>query len=402
MITRKKRVVLPVILLLMLLALTGCKRAWIQNAVQVINPEAKTQSIDVQTEEVSDIATEKATISEMTYNDEDVIYFAYETLEEEDQELYQEILNALVRCDEYIDVSTLDIEKLNIIFNYVMNDHPELFYVDGYQYKKFTLDGEITKIQFFGNYTMDAGQISECKKELEQRQQEILEQLPTTTDQYLLAKAVYEWIIENTEYDLLADNNQNICSVFLTHRSVCQGYAKAFQFLMQKLGIETVLVTGTANQEGHAWNLVKINGNYYYVDVTWGDASYIYADESMVQEVPPINYDYLLVTTDEISKTHMMDDWYQLPDFSHVEDNYYVREHLLLEEYDEELIEQIFQNAYAKGQHYVTIKFSTLEAYDTAKHELMDEQRVFQFVSAKGNKISYTENRQQRTLSFWI
>lgn len=410
MITRIRRVSLLVISLSLILVMTGCERAYVKEVVQVINPDSELSTQEHSQSEffLDDNFEEAAAAEECAIPNvripitSEVTFFAYETLDTQKKLLYSQLYTAMSNCDEYIDVSTLDIDELNFVFNCVMNDHPELFYIDGYQYKKYTVDGKITKLQFFGNYAMDQDQILSCQAEIEKAVYDILTQLPDTNDEYLIAKAVYEWIIQNTEYDLETDNNQNICSVFLSHRSVCQGYAKAFQYLMQKMGMETVLVTGIANGEGHAWNLSKVNGDYYYIDVTWGDASYIYADSSEVQGVPSINYDYLLVTTEELCKTHTLDDTFALPDCAQDKDNYYIRENLFLNEYDEALIEQIFQRAYQNEENYVTIKFSSEELYNAAKHKLMDEQRVFQFVTQIGNRISYTENKQQRTISFWL
>ncbi|MCL1811547.1 MAG: hypothetical protein FWG41_04960 [Methanomassiliicoccaceae archaeon] len=60
------------------------------------------------------------------------------------------------------------------------------------------------------------------------------------------------------------------------HYAVCDGYSKAFLLLCEKMGIECVIVQGTAvsNMENHAWNYVKMdNGKWYAIDVTWNDGS---------------------------------------------------------------------------------------------------------------------------------
>ena len=58
-------------------------------------------------------------------------------------------------------------------------------------------------------------------------------------------------------------------------KSVCAGYARAFQLIMQKLKIPTYYVLGFA-KEDHAWNIVKLNGRYYNVDLTWDDTGSIF------------------------------------------------------------------------------------------------------------------------------
>ena len=96
-------------------------------------------------------------------------------------------------------------------------------------------------------------------------------------------KAVHDWLVVNTAYDYDNYVLRNIpeCSygmegAVLYGKAVCQGYAEAFSYYMDVLGMENEMVTGTANNGnglwiGHAWNKVKLDGNWYFIDVTWDD-----------------------------------------------------------------------------------------------------------------------------------
>ena len=67
------------------------------------------------------------------------------------------------------------------------------------------------------------------------------------------------------------NKNQNIISVFLNKKTVCQGYANATQYLLTLLGIPAVVVTGTAEGDTHAWNLVQLDGCMLFMNIaTYG------------------------------------------------------------------------------------------------------------------------------------
>ena len=95
---------------------------------------------------------------------------------------------------------------------------------------------------------------------------------------YEKIKSVHDYLIESIEYDssLSKDNIYDIYGALVSRVCVCEGYAKAFQYLMNELDIDNVIVIGSAtnnngNTENHAWNYVKLNDKWYAVDTTWDD-----------------------------------------------------------------------------------------------------------------------------------
>ena len=91
--------------------------------------------------------------------------------------------------------------------------------------------------------------------------------------------AVYYWIVRNVNYDWTHthDNEETLRESFtpygglVNHTAVCLGYATTFQLLMDLAGVECITVLGAAysSTEDHGWNMVRLNGNWYCVDVTW-------------------------------------------------------------------------------------------------------------------------------------
>lgn len=331
------------------------------------------------------------------------LYYAYHHLDQEKQKIYLEMFDALDGMKSGVPLSTVDKSVLDVVFACVMNDHPEFFYVNGYQYTEYTLGDTVTGITFSGTYSMTAAEAEQTRLMVEQRLAECLEQAPLQEDEYSTVKYLYEWLINHTEYDPAAENNQNICSVFLQGRSVCQGYAKAMQYMLQAADIQCVLVTGFTDGERHGWNLVRVNGEYYYLDPTWGDASYASgsADNVLDAYVPAINYDYFLVTTDEITRTHSIEKAVELPECTAVADNYFVREGLYFDSYDAARLALIFDSDAVKAAGAVTLKCDNSETYSFMMQTLIESQAVFDFVDKQGESIAYTSNEQQRTISFW-
>lgn len=360
------------------------------------------KTIEYEPEQPQDKGTEtQSGTEEKNLREVSELYYAYHHLDEEKQKLYLEMLDALLDMTDGAPLSTVDKSVLDIVFACVMNDHPELFYVEGYQYTEYSIGGVTTGITFSGTYSMTSAEARETMLMIEQRLAECFSQVPLNEDEYSTVKFLYEWLINHTEYDKTVENNQNICSVFLEGRSVCQGYAKAMQYMLQEAGIQCLLVTGFTNGERHGWNLVRVNGEYYYLDPTWGDASYSSGGKANGTFVPSINYDYFLVTTDEITRTHSLETVVELPQCVAMNDNYFVREGLYFDSYDEAKLALIFDSEATRAAGYVTLKCDSSETYDLMTQTLIEGQKIFDFADKRGESIAYTSNEQQRTLSFW-
>ncbi len=331
--------------------------------------------------------------------------YAFGKLSEDEQEVYLEILEALIHFKENVKLSSCDKELISRVFQCVLNDHPEIFYVDGYSYTEYTLGSILKKITFTGSYRFSPEEVKEKQMQIDNYVNQCLAGMPEDADEYEKVKYVYEYLIHHTDYDAAAKDSQNICSVFLERKSVCQGYAKATQYLLNRAGVFATLVLGeVVGGEGHAWNLVRIDGAYYYVDTTWGDASYqaVGGSDYPIEKIPTINYDYLCVTTEQMEQTHTQDNVVEMPECTSMDANFYVREGVYFTEFDEKKIEKIFMDSYERGDTYVTLKCEGPDIYRKMQETLIGEQGVFRYLDCPDKAVSYVENEKQYSLSFWL
>lgn len=351
----------------------------------------------VQTE--AQLAVEGAVVQPLTEHG-----FYYGNLSDSLKKVYDEMLDSMLQMKQ-VTISTLSEEQADFAFQCVLFDHPEIFYVSGYHIIKKTMDGSTIELSFYGEYTLSKEEILERQKQIETYADTFCSTLWDGMDEYEKVKAVYDYLITNTTYNLEAPDNQNICSVFVNGQSVCQGYAEATQYLLQKLGMEAAVVSGKVNEGNrHAWNLVKVNGAYYYIDTTWGDADYRIIDENgevAEEHLSSINYDYFLVTTSQLEKTHQIEAVITMPVCTATADNYYVREGLYFESVDENQIAEAFRKAYESGRGTVTLKASNDEVYAALKEYMITNQKVFQYMDSS-SIISYSEDARMGTLCFWL
>ena len=327
----------------------------------------------------------------------DINLYAYMSLNAEEKVVYDEIYEILSGFKSEVYISTLDTDVIDLAFDCVLMDHPELFYVKGYSIKTYTRNGVAEKIAMSGTYIMDESQIEAYLPEIDEYVRNCEATIPYDADEYTKVKTVYEYLVRNTEYDKSAPNNQNIISVFVGKRSICQGYAKAMQYILHDLGVFCTLVEGSVKEgEHHVWDLVRIDGKYYHVDPTWGDSPYNRVNKDGEAEEADtgsaraeINYDYLNIPTSEIEITHEIDTPVPIPDCDSMDSNYYVREGLYFESIDEDALEQAFIRAYNSREASIILKCSDERVYSDMKYYLFDRQKVFKYLL--DTSVSYAE-----------
>lgn len=220
----------------------------------------------------------------------DSFYPYYLMLEPELKLLYVQIYaNALAQVISFVPVVDVNVDQVDIAFEAVINDHPELTLIETSYSCLYLEDGTCVEMTLdYNELLYDSGS---RLQQYYNKAMEIVLAADALGSDFEKVKYVHNRLAELVEYDMNAPFNQVAYSAIANQRTVCAGYARAFQLVMQELGIPCFYCTGFAGEE-HAWNIVKLGGKYYNIDVTWDD-------------MDPLNYDYFNKTDAEFSDTHV-------------------------------------------------------------------------------------------------
>ena len=148
--------------------------------------------------------------------------------------------------------------------------------------------------------------------------------------------------------------------------------------------------------------LVNIDGNYYYLDATWGDAGYI-SDPNDNDLLPGgISYHFLNVTTEEMNRTHTLDNVMPMPYCIATDANYYVHEDEYLIGYQPSKLQTMFKNAADSGERFVTFKCSSRAVYNMCVMKLLDKQEIFNYLPSGSKAVDYFTDEDLLIISFWF
>ncbi|MCR5746150.1 MAG: VanZ family protein [Lachnospiraceae bacterium] len=221
--------------------------------------------------------------------------------------------------------NTIEPQDIFDQFVLLMNDHPEFFWLTGSaEVDTVTYPGISKTMDFKPEYADPPAAIPPMAKALKTAVTAYVSHCPEGSE-YDKALWVHDTLIQNTEYASAVlyyaqtenkshfDYAYTSYGALVSHKAVCAGYARAYQLILNALGIECGYVTGTAlnthgQTEDHAWNYVRLDGIYYFTDVTWDDpVSEDYGD------LGKVSHDYFCLSTDDMAIDHFPDKEQFLP-----------------------------------------------------------------------------------------
>lgn len=319
----------------------------------------------------------------------------YGQLNDTEKKLYDQITADITEGKTEYVFKNIEVDTVSKAYLAVVADHPEFFWVNGgYSCSTQTLGDEVT-ITFTSNCDLSREQINSRNEALKEVVNEILTEAKALSDDYSKIKFVHDYIVNATTYDEAAyekimassmlDQTLDATTAYgclVSKRAVCSGYAAAFQFLMQELGIRCGRVSGyKIGGESHEWNYLLLDDEYYFIDVTWDDP----VSKDKTQAL--LTYEYFLIDEEELLLTHTIDSDQIYPACNGKDMNYHKVNGLYLEEYSLEGVKNIVLK---KGiDEGIEIKFSSNKEQKSAVEDLFEDGRIFEIPGFE-NEVSYS------------
>ena len=305
------------------------------------------------------------------------------TLSAYDHSHDQEIISAMENVEESLDVRGFGITTANAgeIISNLVNTNPQIFYIEKWGWSYYS-SGEVVELRF--TYDDSVENIRTKQKKVDQAVEEALESVDTSSmTEEEIALAFHDYLAANIAYDY--DNLQNstlpeyaydIYGAFVEKKAVCQGYALAYMYLLQKENISCGIASSQA--ANHAWNVIEIDGNWYHADATWDDPVY--------DNLGRVMHNYFLISTDTllsdeakksdyITETPITESYQEATDKS-LEDEFWTNSETVIHYYDENWY-------YADKDEFKIVKYH----YSQKNEEtLLQDDYIWRVV---GSNISY-------------
>lgn len=197
-------------------------------------------------------------------------------------------------------------KDLALLLMYMRNDVHALY--TQYPTTRYTVldaQGYVTSFQYRHTNFPKYNEYKKSIIQINQKANEIISKMPKNLTDAQKVRFIHDNLLDMVSYGgMNSTSSDDIRGAFIDFKIICDGYARAFAFLLQKLGIDVVYIVGYAgvgeqsNWGYHAWNKVRIEDEWYNVDPTWNDP---------IGSGIGAQHDYFLMGDTEFNKTHILD-----------------------------------------------------------------------------------------------
>lgn len=335
--------------------------------------------------------------------------YVYNTLTDDEKALYDAIVGAASNMSTRIfGTQNLSSSEWTKVFGIVYNQEPQLFWLNSKSVVGRLYYNEI-----------DTDKINSMQKEIDATVNTILKEANSKTSTFDKLLVFHDYLVLNSTFeksDEAGNYNQTIYNAFSGGTSKqgniqCAGYAKAMQYLCDKAGIDCMVITGT-NEKGttHAWNKVKVEGEWYNLDATWDDPilstpitnylryNYFLVPDSWINEKTHFNINTVKLSNGEKVK------YYDPPKASSDAQNYFVKNGFVYNDHDsaDKALKAELDKAVSEGKVVAHIMVGSDSLYNEIKGELKDYQEYIKGKNSKVTKLTESCNPSMRLIQVKI
>ncbi|KEI03217.1 transglutaminase [Clostridium botulinum] len=233
------------------------------------------------------------------------------------QEFYDALKSALEKFETNVSIKVMNYNSRDYdlsIANKIILEHPSINY--GYAGIGGNIYGYPNSPEKTLNltirYRLDKDTMKKQRKAVKEKVQNIIQTVikPGMTE-VQKELALHDYIVKNADYNvtnyrsgIVTAEDHNAYGILVKNTGVCESYAKAMYELLKAAGIKCKYVTGYTNQGGgHAWNMVKLDNQWYNLDVTWDDPV---SDRNLSgnQNMIPVSHKYFNVPDNIFNRDH--------------------------------------------------------------------------------------------------
>ncbi len=275
-----------------------------------------------------------------------------------------------------------------------LSEHTEFFWYDKTVQSCYMNPGGILDLTFNIREEFKNVDLDETIKKFEDKVDSIIKNVDPMWSTYEKVKYIHDYLSDNTYYEKKALEDETLKNTVSTPyeclvngRAICNSYASSFKLLAERLGVESGVVTGETDNDGHAWNYVKINDEYYWLDVTWDD-----------NDITNTDYYYFLLNDELFLQGRIPDNNGQfVPECKSMKENYYVKNNLYFEKYSFDEIEKVINEH--SNDSSVSFMFSSGEELEKCSGDLFDASNISNVSCfSNGCNISYVKNEELNIL----
>jgi len=304
--------------------------------------------------------------------------YHYQNLDEQERAAYDDILERLPGFPESIKLENLSAEGLDHVFSALVLDQPLLFQISTTNYTKLTQGGMATA--FMPEYRLSREEYAARCEALAGAAEAFT--VPAGGSQFDRELALHDQLVRLCSYaeDFTQAEKSTAYGALVEGSASCEGYARAMQLLLDLQGIDCCIVTGDATNAagesvGHAWNQVRIDGEWYHLDATWDDP--VTDDGGHVT-----SHAYFNLPDGEIGLTHELKEENNLCTATGA--NYFVRKGLefsSLSRAAEDALAKAVREGMAAGDNAAELRFTDDDAMREGLRYLFDRQHVYRVLN---------------------